>query len=232
MRSLFIRTRYLVAFGGCGLICLGALAQTFAAAVRGPSRAMVVASSGSQFSAPGHAHKSSERLIYGRLRNGMFTVDGMVAKVRLNYDVKGSTYMYLFVPGVGTAIISMAPDGTALFSPATLHTNELTFDMDGHNFNLSGVSLAGKEGQPPAHMYVRMDHMAWHLSRTAMVGFGNRAERPYEWPGALPTQSAEEESLAVPPVPASLLPKTTRPAPARRSPAMEAPAALRPAALR
>ena len=182
-------------------------AQTFAARVAPPAPAMItVDSPKSHVDMPSHHGKSPDKLIFARVRDGVYTVDGMVAKVHLNYEVQGASYMYLYVPGIGTAVLSMTPDGKAMISPATLHMDELTFAVDGHHYNLSGVSLVNDKGRLPAHLYVRMDRTAWHLNRTPMVGFGNRAELPYEWPGSLPPELAEE-SLDAPPVPASLLPK-------------------------
>ena len=191
-----------------GLAAIAASSQTFAARVVSPAPTVVAdvaADDVMRTLSAGHSHSDPGKLIFAKVRDGVYTVDGMVAKVRLNYDVNGANYMYLFLPGIGTAVISIGPDGKAVFSPVTLHQDELTFSVDGHQFNLSGVDLDTGGGNHPAHLFVHLDRSAWHVKKTPAVGFGNRAEMPYEWPGALKPQLTEE-SLDAPPVPASLLP--------------------------
>ena len=216
----------------CGISVLPAPAQTFAAGVRTTPPPMIVADSGpGHVSVPGRRHHAGKELIFARVRDGVYSVDGMVAKVRLNYDIQGANYMYLFLPGVGTAVVSAAPDEDALMLPATLQAGALTFSADGHHFSLSGVSLASDQGQSAAHLYVRLDRSAWHLSRTPMIGFGDRAAVPYEWPGALPAEHAEE-SQSVPPIPASLLPSASAIAPTVPVPAAANLSGQRPSSLR
>lgn len=220
----------------CGLLVLASPAQTIAARVgtaTAPMTAhMIVGDSGiGRVSVRAHQPGSGEKLIYAQVRNGIYTVDGMVAKLRLNYDVQGVRYMYLFVPGVGTAVISAHPDRNALTIPVALQADTLSFTADGHHFSLTGVNLASDNGQPPAHLYVRLDRLAWRLSRTPMVGFGDRGALPYEWPGALPSEQADE-SQSVPPMPVNLLPSLSTVAPAVQPPAAVGPAALRPSSLR
>ncbi|MGI4828703.1 MAG: hypothetical protein ACRYFU_11015 [Janthinobacterium lividum] len=220
----------------CGLATFAGSAQTFAAGVgtmapplNAPTNSVV------RPHVPGHHRNATEKLIYARVRHGMYTVDGMVAKIQLNYDVQGANFMYLFVPGIGTAVVSISPEPDALMTSAALQDDELTFTVDGHHFGLTGVTLANDRGVVPANLYVHLDRAAWHLSRLPMVGFGDRAELPYVWPGALPPEHAEE-SEAIPPIPATLLPSlgnaSAPPAPAATSPASISPAAPRPAALR
>lgn len=214
-----------------GLATFAGSAQTFAAGVGFVPPAMnPTVNTVVRPHVPGHRRNAGEKLIYARVRNGVYTVDGMVAKIQLNYDVGGAPFMYLFVPGIGTAVISVSPEPDALMTNAALHDDELTFTVDGHHFGLTGISLASNRGEVPANLYVRLDRSAWRVSRLPMVGFGNRAELPYVWPGALPPEHAEETE-AVPPIPATLLPSLEH-APAASSPAMVSPASASPAALR
>ena len=180
-------------------------------------------------SAPAKHRDGDGSQLHARVRDGVYTVDGMVAKVHLNYDIHGATFLYLFVPGVGTAVISAAPMQAALATPVALHLDELTFVVDNHRFMLTGVSMATATGQTPSHLYVHLDRSAWHLNRLPMVGYGDRAELPYQWPGALPADQASDqanESEAVPPIPASLLPRTV-PASAMPGQVTLTPASLR-----
>ena len=68
---------------------------------------------------PAHHRSGDETLLYGRVRDGVYTVDGMVAKLQLNYDVNGVNFLYFFVPGVGTAVVSASADQDAVVAPAT-----------------------------------------------------------------------------------------------------------------
>ena len=179
---------------------------------------------------PGHRRSAEEKLLFGRVRDGVYTVDGMVAKVQLNYDFNGVGFLYLFVPGVGTAVISAAPAHDAVTTEAALKDGELFFTVGEHTFKLTGVALASDRGTVPAHLYARLDRGAWKLGRQPMVGFGNLAAMPYQWPGALPAAPAAhtEETEVIPPVPASLLPSTTGVVPRATVPVAVEPASLRP----
>ncbi len=235
LNSVFVRcAAFFVAV--CGLASLSASAQTLRAAVGSVVPALHVADAGLAGPAgPSHRRRTEDRLIYARIREGVYTVDGMVAKVHLNYDVEGAPYLYLFVPGVGTAVISATPDQDAVMAPAALRQDELHFNVDHHHFTLTGVNLVSDKGQAPTHLYVRLDRAAWGLSRMPMVGFGTLAEFPYEWPGALPTEQ-REESEALPPVPSSLLPRMlprlSTAVPAAQSSRAALPATPAPVALR
>jgi hypothetical protein len=159
---------------------------------------------------PGHHKKAEPNLLFGRVRDGVYTVDGLVAKVRLNYDVNGVSFLYLFAPGVGTAVISAESEPKAVVSSATLKENELSFTVGEHRFNLTGVALSTGKGSAPAHLNVRLDRAAWGLNRQPMIGFGDAAVMPYQWPGALTAAAppAPESAEVLPPVPVTLLPST------------------------
>lgn len=194
------------------------LGQTFAAGLGGvPVIGPIPVHADTHVNVPGHNRRAEETLLYGRVRNGVYTVDGMTAKVKLNYDVNGVSFLYLFVPGVGTAVVSVVADPQAVAIEAKLHEDLLSFAVGEHRFTLSGVALASNKGTAPAHLYVKLDRTAWQLSHRPMVGFGNLAEAPYVWPGALPAAAAQAQAEAVPaapPVPANLLPskKAVQPA--------------------
>lgn len=185
----------------------------------------------SRVTVPGGHKAGAEKLLYGRVREGVYTVDGMVAKVQLNYDVNGVKYLYLFVPGIGTALVSANPYPDAVNTQAKLVDNVLSFNVDEHRFNLTGIALASDKGSAPEHLYVKLDRTAWHLNRRPMIGFGSAAQMPYQWPGAIATQAAAQPvvSYAVPPVPTSLLPSTrsvtpsSAPAPAPAQPSNPTP---------
>ncbi len=233
MRTSSSIVRSAVALVALALVTpLSTLAQTFAAptetdaVITGP-----LPTSAARANAPRHAE---DKLLYGRVRDGVYTVDGMVAKLQLNYDVDGARYLYMFVPGVGTAVISSTADPDTVTTQAGLRENELNFAVGDHRFKLTGIALANNKGHVPEHLYVKLDRTAWHLNRHPMVGFGSVSQMPYQWPGALastPTPEQVEESQVIPPLPASLLPSTRSVVPAQAAPAAVNPAALRPVAM-
>ncbi len=159
---------------------------------------------------PSHHPRTDMPLMYARIRDGVYSVDGMVGKVRLNYDVNAASYFYLFMPGVGTALVSLAPSLDTVSVPAAYHDGQLTVRVAEHTFNVTGIeSLVNERGKEPATIFVTLNRSAWRLGRTPMLGFGTAVQAPYEWPGALPTPAvaaaaADEAHL---PVPASLLPR-------------------------
>lgn len=227
--SLLIRSA-VVAVGLGILAPLSTLAQTFAAHT-GTSAVITAAPEPStpRVTVPGHARRGDNDLIFGRVRDGVYTVDGMVAKVKMNYDVDGAKFLYMFVPGVGTAVVSLSAAPDVVSSQAVLKGNDLTFDAGSHHFKLTGVALATDKGSVPEHLYVRLDGAAWGLNRRPMLGYGNVAALPYVWPAALPESSAarlSEESRLAPPVPAALLPSTKAIVPATVAPAAVNPGAL------
>ncbi len=220
----------LLAFGAA----LPASSQTFAAATGADPVIGTPPPSAVHIGVPGHRRTGDNKLLYGRVRDGVYTVDGMVAKLQLNYDVNGVGFLYFFVPGLGTAVISADADPDAVVTEAKYKDNELNFSVGDHRFRLTGVALASDKGGAPAHLYAKLDRSAWHLTRQPMVGFGDVREMPYVWPGALPPQAASvqlEDSRVSPPVPASLLPSAKPIVPAS-IPASVDPAALHPVALR
>lgn len=182
-------------------------AQTFAA-ITGTDAVISAHPTEAQVMQPGRHARAEAPLLYGKVRDGVYTVDGMVAKLRLNYDVNGAHYLYLFVPGIGTAVLSLTADPDSVATTAQLHNNELSFAAGDHRFQLTGVALSDGKNAVPEKLYVHLDREAWHLNRQPMVGFGNVAQMPYAWPGALATVASTEESHVVPPVPVVLLPST------------------------
>lgn len=182
---------------------------------------------------PAHRHHAEDKLIYGRVRDGVYTVDGMTAKVKLNYDVDGVQFLYMFVPGIGTAVISVLPDPDAVATEATYKDTELDFHVGDHRFKLTGVALASDKGTAPAHLFVKLDRSAWGLNRHPMMGFGNMGQAPYVWPGALRAETASqtEEPVIAPPLPAVLLP-SVKPVTPAFVPASVDTSALHPATLR
>jgi hypothetical protein len=152
-------------------------------------------------------------LISARVRDGVLTIDGMVAKVQLNYDIDRTGYMYFFVPGVGTAVVSMAPLADGVKVPDAFDEGKLAFAVDGHSVELSSESnlLPGRKSKAKADVYVRLDRSSAALSRYPRMGYGDTTQSPYVWPLSNPESTSKEKVAYVvtpPPMPKSVLPQT------------------------
>lgn len=173
---------------------------------------LVPASTTSQPAGAAHAgHDTTpDHLISARVRDGVLTIDGMVAKVQLNYDIQQTGYMYFFVPGVGTAVVSMAPMEGGTRVREAFDGEKLAFTVGGHSVELSSDGSL-LERHRKADVYVRLDSSATALSRYPRMGYGDTATAPYVWPLSAPepvSKEKEEYAVTPPPVPKSMLPQT------------------------
>jgi hypothetical protein len=152
-----------------------------------------------------------EELISAHVRDGVLTIDGMVAKVQLNYEIERMGYMYFFVPGVGTAVVSLEPLAGGVKVPEAFNGDKLAFAVEGHTVELSSATnLIGKH-KAKADVYVRMDHSTVALSRYPRVGYGDTTQAPYMWPMSKPELGSKEKVAYVvppPPTPKNMLPQT------------------------
>jgi hypothetical protein len=99
----------------------------------------------------------ADKEITTKVINGVLTVDGLVAKVQLNYEIHHAGYLYIFVPGVGTAVVSRVQTYGSTKVLNAFHGSDLAFSVGGHNFELASQSpmVAAKEDA-----YVRLDPRA------------------------------------------------------------------------
>ena len=98
----------------------------------------------------------------------------------LMVDAGGPNLMFVSLPGIGSAVMSLGPDGKPVFLPATLHQDELTFSMNGRQLNLSGVGLPAPSRSRPSHFLI-------HLDRGGLRAHGAPAVQPKTAPS---TQTA------------------------------------------
>lgn len=138
------------------------------------------------------------------IREGVLTVDGMTAKVQLNYDVKNQNFLYIFMPGDGVAVISLSPLPNSLADPGGIDGNTLTFNADGHAFALTSTTPLVDKGRHD--VWISMDRTSPNLARAPMMGYGMTQRGPYHWPGALP-EPAHTASQYAPPLPTTVLPR-------------------------
>lgn len=198
----------------CSILALTSLSVMASSYGLAQGKLISVSSTTSQPRAQRAWHDSvPDHLISARVRDGVLTIDGMVAKVQLNYDIEQTGYMYFFVPGVGTAVVSMAPLAGGARVADGFDGETLAFAVDGHHVELSSEEqlLPGRKSHAKADVYVRLDRSAVALSRYPRMGYGDTTKAPYEWPLSNPESASKEKVEYVvppPPVPKSLLPET------------------------
>ena len=159
-------------------------------------------------------HESApDKLMSMDVREGTLTVDGMVVKVQLNYDIKNAGYMYFFVPGTGTAIVSLVNMSGSVLEKDAFRGNTLKFSVGGHDFDLTSETslVGGEKGRGKMDAYVRLDHTTPSLDRYPEMGYGMTTKAPYVWPTAKcqpKSVTAETHFVQPPPLPRDMLPRT------------------------
>jgi len=146
--------------------------------------------------------------ISAKVHDGTLTIDGMIAKMQLNYDIDNASYMYFFVPGVGTAVVSLSPLADSVKVKNAFDGSKLAFTANGHSFELtSQEDLLGK-----SDAYVHLDASTVALARMPQMGFGKTLQPPYAWPLSSAPSADKQAHLVVPPsVPANMLPAIKAP---------------------
>jgi hypothetical protein len=156
---------------------------------------------------------------------GTFTVDGMIGKAELNYNIPNLKYIYLYAPGLGVAVVSDAPFPGATMVKNGFNNNTLTVNIEDHQLQLSSDKpLIGKGGRPlPAYVAVDVDFKL--PSKFPVVGYGDIKDAPYVWPGA--KRNAHIAGIYdPPPTPKNLLPVQLLPACPKGEMRRPAPSAL------
>ena len=193
-------------------VCMAGASQAQAQALATPVSMSTTASSHNSTPSPNLSSHDvmPDRLISAQVRDGVLTIDGMVAKVQLNYDIQRAGYLYFFVPGMGTAIVSRSPVADAVRVDNAFDGNTLTFAAGGHTFELtSKSSLLGKRRDQSSPVYVRVDRTSVAAGRYPRMGYGDIAESPYVWPLSAPEQrDRDAHFVQPPPLPRSVLPRT------------------------
>ena len=137
------------------------------------------------------------------ISRGTFTVDGVVGKAALNYDIPDLKYIYLYVPGTGIVVVSNVTFPGAKEEPKAFNDKTLTVTVSDHVLELASENrLLGKN---PESAFVRIDRGFALPSRFPVVGYGPLRVAPYAWPGAKKTE-AVAGTVEAPPVPVNLRP--------------------------
>jgi hypothetical protein len=145
------------------------------------------------------------KMIAVNISHGTLTVDGMIGKAQLNYDIKDFKYVYMYAPWVGTVVVSNTNFPGATPQPAAFNDKTLTVTVGEHNFQLfSEKMLLSKK---PETAFVLVDRNFQMPSKLPVVGYGSTIKQPYMWPGAKLVASTKD----APPIPTNLRPTSLLP---------------------
>jgi hypothetical protein len=135
---------------------------------------------------------------------GTFTVDGVIAKAALNYDIADLKFIYFYVPGMGVTVISNENFPGSKMQANAFDGPTLTVKADDHTLQL-GSDQRLMQSKKPENAYVLVDRDFRLPSMRPEIGYGTTAKSPYQWPG-----SKENKSItgvfAPPPIPKNLQP--------------------------
>ncbi len=159
------------------------------------------------FDERGHKlHEKKEKqpkMVSVSISRGVLTVDGMVGKAALNYDIADLKYLYLYAPWIGTVVVSNVNFPGATEQANAFQNDTLTVKVEDHTFQLvSDKQILGKKALPA---YIMVDRTFKLPSRVPVMGYGASLKAPYTWPGAKENPQTTA-FLQPPPVPVSLRP--------------------------
>jgi len=134
---------------------------------------------------------------------GTLTVDGWTGKARLNYDIADLKFLYIYAPGIGTAVVSQNTFPGAKEQPGAFNDRALRITVDGHPMELaSDKRLLGKK---PQSAWVVVDRGFLLPSKFPVVGYGTATKAPYAWPGSKMSVAAKG-AVEAPPLPLDVRP--------------------------
>jgi hypothetical protein len=146
------------------------------------------------------------KLIPVNIVKGALTVDGLIAKADLNFQILDLKCFYIWVPGIGTTVISNYAFPGAKLQVDALVGPLLTVKVDGHQLQVAGDRdfLGGKKPKPMS-LYVALDKDYEHGTIYPEMGYGDGHKAPYNWPGTLADLNPNSKA---PPLPENLKQKT------------------------
>lgn len=152
------------------------------------------------------------------ISRGIFTVDGVIGKAALNYDIPDLKYIYFYAPGIGVVVISDNKFAGSVEEKGAFNGHSLKVKVAGDHVMelysddilLGKKTQAGKESGTNAHAetaYVVYDPNFTLPTRFPIVGYGDKPDPPYNWPGSRLNVTTKGIDPDAPPVPTVLTPK-------------------------
>jgi hypothetical protein len=152
-----------------------------------------------------HASKEKPvKTVSVSISRGTLTVDGLTGKAALNYEIKDLKYVYFYVPGIGTTVVSKDPFPGAVEQKHAFDDKTLTVTVGEHVLQLSSDNrLLGKA---PASAFVLVDKSFLVPTKFPVVGYGPIRVAPYAWPGSKSNNEELKGVVEAPPLPVDLRP--------------------------
>jgi hypothetical protein len=152
-----------------------------------------------------HVVKVKEpKMIPVHIVRGTFTVDGMIGKAELNYEIPDFHYIYLWAPGIGTLVVSKDPFPGAKEEKNAFNDKTLTVNVGDHHLQVaSDTRMLSKKPEPA---FVLVDRAFTLPSKYPVVGYGKVLKEPYVWPGGRPNEELKGAFVEPPPIPVNLQP--------------------------
>jgi hypothetical protein len=143
------------------------------------------------------------KIVSVSISRGILTVDGLTGKAALNYEIKDLKYLYFYVPGIGTTVVSNDPFPGAVEQKHAFDDKTLTVTVGEHVVQLSSDKrMLGKAGESA---FVRVDKNFLVTTKFPVMGYGPIRVAPYAWPGSKVNEDLKG-AVEAPPLPADLRP--------------------------
>jgi hypothetical protein len=159
-----------------------------------------------------HLKKTKEKppkLVPVNIVHGELTVDGLIAKAGLNFQILDFHYLYIWVPGLGTTVVSNHFFPGSTLEENALDGNVITIKIDTHQIQVASEQplLPGKNRKQikPLNLFVGLDTAYTKETVYPELGYGDVAKAPYSWPGVL---ADSHPNVKAPPLPDNLKQKT------------------------
>jgi hypothetical protein len=151
------------------------------------------------------------------ISRGIFTVDGVIGKAALNYSIPDLKFIYFYAPGIGAVVISDNRFPGAVEQKNAFNGHTLTVTVaGGHVMQLysddillskrSTVGKVSKENKKPGSAFIIYNSSFTLPTRFPVVGYGNKPDPPYSWPGSKMNVTTKGIDPDAPPVPTVLTP--------------------------
>jgi hypothetical protein len=152
-----------------------------------------------------HASKEKPpKLVSVSISRGTLTVDGLTGKAALNYEIKDLKYIYFYVPGIGTTVVSKDPFPGAVEQKHAFDDKTLTVNVGEHVLQVTSDNrLLGKSAESA---YVLVDKSFAVPTKFPVMGYGPIRVAPYAWPGSKINHDDQKGVVEAPPLPQDLRP--------------------------
>jgi hypothetical protein len=137
------------------------------------------------------------------ITRGILTVDGLTGKAALNYEIKDLKFIYFYVPGIGTTVVSNDPFPGAVEQKHAFDDKTLTITIGEHVIQLTSDNRI--MGKAPESAFVLVDKYFIVPAKFPVMGYGPIRVAPYAWPGSRINQDLTGVAEA-PPLPEDLRP--------------------------